>query len=398
MKKTVDLIASAERPVLLAGGGAAHSTGAAASFRALAERLQVPIATTLTAKGLLDETHPLSLGVVGRSGTPPAAEATRAADLVVAVGARFSDNHTSNWRAGKVYDVAHTKIVQVDLDISEVGRNYPVEVGIAGDAGAFLEELLLELEAAGIGPQWDAWTSGLQASWQAWRQEIQPLLTAETSPVHPARLCHEIGEAIAKVNGRVFVDIGDVVQYAEPYMTIRGPGVIHFNPGMAEMGWASSGVLGASAADLSRPALALVGDGAFNMTSQVLATAVEYALPAVWVILDNNELGIERKGAQRAFDRIHPWSHFIRKDTGEPYNPDYTMLARANGADGARVEDPTELAGVLEHALTCGRPFVVDVVQDTDVPTYFTPGIDRAYPDTWGASYPHHGSMTLASK
>jgi acetolactate synthase-1/2/3 large subunit len=398
MKKTVDLIASAERPVLLAGGGAAHSTGAAASFRALAEQLQVPIATTLTAKGLLDETHPLSLGVVGRSGTPPAAEATRAADLVVAVGARFSDNHTSNWRAGKVYDVAHTKIVQVDLDISEVGRNYPVEVGIAGDAGAFLEELLLELEAAGIGPQWDAWTSGLQASWQAWRQEIQPLLTAETSPVHPARLCHEIGEAIAKVNGRVFVDIGDVVQYAEPYMTIRGPGVIHFNPGMAEMGWASSGVLGASAADLSRPALALVGDGAFNMTSQVLATAVEYALPAVWVILDNNELGIERKGAQRAFDRIHPWSHFIRKDTGEPYNPDYTMLARANGADGARVEDPTELAGVLEHALTCGRPFVVDVVQDTDVPTYFTPGIDRAYPDTWGASYPHHGSMTLASK
>ncbi len=398
MKRTVELIASAERPVLLAGGGAAHSTGAATSVRELAERLQVPVATTLTAKGLLDETHPLSLGVVGRSGTPPAAEATRAADLVVAIGARFSDNHTSNWRAGKVYDVAHTKIVQVDLDIAEVGRNYPVEVGIAGDAGAFLEDLLIELEAAGIGPQWDEWTSGLQESWQAWRREIEPLLTSDTAPVHPARLCHELGEAIAKVNGRVFVDIGDVVQYAEPYMTVRGPGIIHFNPGMAEMGWASSGVLGASAADLARPAVALVGDGAFNMTSQVLATAVEYQLPAVWVILDNNELGIERKGAQRAFDRIHPWSRFVRKDSGEPYNPDYTMLARANGADGARVEDSADLAGVLEQALTGGKPFVIDVVQDLDVPTYFTPGIDRAYPDTWGASYPHFGSMKITSK
>ncbi len=116
--------------------------GAADAFRAVAERLQIPVATTLTAKGLLDETHPLSLGVVGRSGTPPAAEASRAADLVIAVGARFSDNHTSNWRAGKIYDPDRTKIVQVDLDIAEVARNYPVEAGIAADACVFLEELL----------------------------------------------------------------------------------------------------------------------------------------------------------------------------------------------------------------------------------------------------------------
>lgn len=392
MEKAVALLAAAERPVLLAGGGAAHSTGGAEAVLAVAEWFGLPVATTLTAKGIVDETHPLSLGVVGRSGTPPAAEATRNADLVLAVGARFSDNHTSNWRAGKVYDVAHTKIVQVDLDLAEVGRNYPVDVGIAGDAAVFLQELL----ASGLTQRWDAWSDGLTATWEEWRREIEPLLTAATSPVHPARLCHEVGEALAAVNGRVFIDIGDVVQYAEPYMTVRGPGIWHINPGMAEMGWASSGVLGAAAAEPDRPALALVGDGAFNMTSQVLATAVEYQLPAVWVILNNNELGIERKGAQRAFSRIHPWSHFVRKDTGEPYNPDYTLLAQANGAQGARVEDPADLRGVLEQALSSGQPFVVDVVQDTSVPTYFTPGIDRAYPDTWGASYPHFGSLTIA--
>ncbi len=392
MTKVVELLANAERPVLLGGGGAAHA-GAADAFRAVAERFQIPVATTLTAKGLLDEEHPLSLGVVGRSGTPPAAEATRNADLVLAVGARFSDNHTSNWRKGKVYDVDRTKIVQVDLDISEVGRNYPVEVGIAGDADVFLRELLVQ--ADGIDTRWNGWTAKQTEAWQEWRAEIQPLLTAPTSPVHPARLCHEVGEAVAAVNGRVFIDIGDVVQYAEPYMTIRGPGIWHINPGMAEMGWASSGVLGAVAADPKRPAVALVGDGAFNMTSGILATAVEYQLPAVWVILNNSELGIERKGAEKVFDRVHPWSRFVRKDTGEPYNPNYTLLAQANGADGVRVEDPADLRGALERALQGGQPFVIDVVQDTSVPTYFTPGIDRAYPAVWGASYPHHGSMTI---
>ena len=199
------------------------------------------------------------------------------------------------------------------------------------------------------------------------------------------------------MNGRVFIDIGDVVQYAEPYMTIRGPGRWHINPGMAEMGWASSGVVGAVASDPGRPALALVGDGAFNMTSNVLATAVEYQLPAVWVILNNAEFGIERKGSERVFDRIHPWSTFTRKDTGEPYNPNYKLLAEANGCEGIRIEDPADLRPALDHALASGVPHVIDVVVDRSVPTYFTPGIDRAYPDTWGASYPHYGSLRIAT-
>jgi acetolactate synthase I/II/III large subunit len=392
MEETVRLLERAERPVLLAGGGAA-AAGAAETLERLAVRLDIPVATTLTAKGMLDETHRLSLGPVGRSGTPPAAEATRNADLVIAVGARFSDNHTSNWRKGKVYDLERTRIVQVDLDVAEVGRNYPVDVGIAADAGLFLEEL--DVATSALAPAWGEWTEERVAEWEHWRAELAELFSADSSPVHPARLCHELGEAIAATDGRVYVDIGDVVQYAEPYMTIRGPGVWFIAPGMAEMGWSSSGVLGAVVADPSRPAVSLVGDGAFNMTSQVLATAVEYAQPAVWVILNNGELGIERKGATKAFSRAHPWYSFVRKDTGEPYNPDYVKLAEANGALGARVEDAAELRSVLDRALGSGRPFVVDVVQDTTVPTYFTPGIDRAYPDTWGASYPHHGSLQI---
>jgi acetolactate synthase-1/2/3 large subunit len=394
MKRVVDLVANAERPVLLPGGGAVHSEGGADMVERIANELNMPVATTLVAKGLLDELHPRSLGPVGRSGTPPAAEATRNADVVIAVGARFSDNHTSNWRSGKIYNLDRTKIVHVDVEHNEIGRNMPVEIGIAGDAAVFLEELL----DSGITPGWQSWAEENEAAMREWRESIRPLLEADTQPVHPARICDEVGEAIARHDGWIWVDIGDVVQYAEPYMTIRGPGRWHIAPGMAEMGWAASGVLGAVVASPERPAIALTGDGAFNMSSQVLATAFEYGLPAVWVILDNCEFGIERKGANKNFGRTHPWYSFTRHDTGEPWNPDYTLLARANGAEGVRIENPSELAPALEEAIRSKKPWVIDVVQDTSVETYFTPNIDRAYPNEWGASYTHHGSLSIPKK
>jgi acetolactate synthase-1/2/3 large subunit len=186
-----------------------------------------------------------------------------------------------------------------------------------------------------------------------------------------------------------------VVQYAEPYMEVDGPDVWHISPGMAEMGWASSGVLGAVVADPSRPAVALTGDGAFNMTSQVLASAVEYQLPAVWVILNNHEFGIERKGSITAYGRQHPWTRFVRKDTGQPYNPDYPKLAEANGARGVSVSSPTALIAALDEALSSTEPWVIDVTIDLSIPTYFTAGIDRAYPNKWSESYPLYSTFTL---
>jgi acetolactate synthase-1/2/3 large subunit len=392
--RAAELLRESTRPVVLAGGGVKHSPGADAAVRTFIERFNVPLVTTLTAKGVVPEDHPLSLGVVGRSGTLAAAETTREADLVIAIGARFSDNHTSNWRAGKIYDVPRTKIVQADLDVGEISRNYPVAVGVQADACSFLQDLTEAADADGS-PDRSAWVAKVQGFKAAWIEEIQPLLAAGGDAVHPARLVHELGQAMGDT-GRVFIDVGDVIQYAEAYMTIRRGDQWHINPGMAEMGWASSGVIGAVVADRSRPAIALTGDGAFNMVSNVLATAVEYDLPAIWVILNNHELGIERKGATGAFKRVHPWYEFRRRDTGEPYNPDYVKLAEANGALGERVERPDDLRGALERAIASGRPYVVDVKVDTSVPTYFTKGLDRAYPDKWAESYPGYGLLRVA--
>jgi len=394
VSRTVELLTEAKHPVVLAGGGTLRSPGAPEAVKTFIEQYRVPLVTTLPAKGIVSEDHPLSAGVVGRSGTFAAAQTTRDADLVIAVGARFSDNHTSNWRAGKIYDVPRTKIVQADLDVGEISRNYPVEVGVQADAASFLDDLI-EATAGSTQPDREPWISQIQA-WKAeWREEIKPLITAGGDAVHPARLVYELGEVMGTA-GRVFIDVGDVIQYAEAYMTIRGAGQWHINPGMAEMGWASSGVVGAVVADRTRPAVALTGDGAFNMVSNVLATAVEYDLPAIWVILNNHELGIERKGAMGGFKRVHPWYEFRRRDTGELYNPDYVKLAEANGAMGERVERPEDLRPVLERAFASGRPFVVDVNVDTTVPTYFTKGLDRAYPDKWAESYPGYGLLRVA--
>ena len=214
-----------------------------------------------------------------------------------------------------------TKLVQVDVDGTEIGRNFPVALGVVSDAKLFLEDLA----AAGkANPKHEAWIKKARGYRDAWLKEIEPIQKAKTAPTHPARLCYEVGEAIGD-KGIAYIDIGDCTQYAEAYMFVRRPGAWQISPGMAEMGWAASGVVGGVAADPTRPAVCITGDGAFNLVNQAVCTAVEYNLPAVWVILNNYEFGIERKGMERSYQRSHPWCTFTRRDTGERYNPDYVQ-------------------------------------------------------------------------
>ena len=304
------------------------------------------MATTLTAAGVFPAEPSTSRSAApGPAGPGPnsAASATRNADVIVAVGARFSDNHTAMWRSKLVYDIPGTKIIHVNVDASEIGRNFPAQVGAVADAGSFLEDLTAALGPAGVGDH-DAWLARVAAWKRTWTCKIHDVITAQSSPIHPARLVDEAGEAVAEVNGRVLVDVGDTIQYAEPYLRVDSP-----TPGTSTRAWPRwAGRRRACSARWwpTRPGrpLVLTGDGAFNMVSGVLATAVEYQLPAVWVVLNNDELGIERKGSAKAFERVHPWARLFRKDTGEPYNPDYTLLAEANGARGVRIEKADEFA------------------------------------------------------
>ncbi len=291
--------------------------------------------------------------------------------------------------------MSKTKIVQVDVDGSEIGRNFPVELGVVSDARLFLRDLAAATRSAN--PKHQDWIKRARGYRSAWLKEIEPLQKAKTAPVHPARLVYEVGEALGE-NGVAYIDIGDVTQYAEAYMFVRWPGAWQVSPGMAEMGWAASGVVGGVAADPSRPSVVLTGDGAFNLVNQAVATAVEYNLPAVWVILNNYEFGIERKGMERSYQRSHPWCTFTRKDTGERYNPDYVKLAHAYGAEGVRIEDPEALGPALRKAIASRRPWIIDVPIDLSVGSYFTKGIDRAYPSEWAKTYPSYGGLHHAEK
>jgi acetolactate synthase-1/2/3 large subunit len=315
---------------------------------------------------------------------------------VVALGARFSDQHTSNWREGKIYDVSRTKIVQIDLDVDEVGRTYPVDVGILADAQTVIADLSEATRPVDLAARWPSWVEEVSRLRRAWQNELAPLLSSDAVPIHPARLMYEVGEAIA-YSGRVLIDIGDSISYAEAYMTIRRPGAWYIMPAFAEMGSASTGVLGAAVGDPTQPAIAVTGDGAFNMTSHIVAAAVEYNLPAVWVISNNGELGIERKASEGLFDRTHPWMRFTRKDTGDPYNPDYVKLAEAYGAEAERVEEPGALSAALRRAIDSRRPYVLDVPTDTRAASYFTPGLGRSYPNSWAETYPQYIDLTIGA-
>jgi acetolactate synthase I/II/III large subunit len=392
LRRAAELIRDAERPLLVAGGGVKLARGAEALNR-FVDTLRIPTATTLVAKGALSEDHELSVGALGRSGTNSAVDAAREADLIVAVGARFSDNHTSNWRDGKVYDTRTARIVQVDVDPAEVGRNVPVELGVVSDAVAFFDGVLEHGLVAP--PDRSPWLERIAELRRDWQDEIRPAITSNDAPMHPARVVHDVGEAIAS-RGRVYIEMGDVTQYAEVYLTARSVDAWQANPGMAAMGWSCCAVLGSLALDRDTPAIAIAGDGAFNMVANILGTAVESDLPGIWVVLNNWGFSIERKGSVAAFGRAHPWIDFRRADTGEDYNPDFVALARAYGAEGVRIDTADDFRPALEVAIAARRPTVIEVPVDRTVPSFFTKGIDRDYPSRWAESYPAVGHMRLA--
>lgn len=387
VKKAVELLKSAKQPMIVAGGGVTLSR-ASEELATLVDTFSLPVVTTLTAKGAYPEDNPLSLGPVGRSGWDCAAQATREADVILAVGARFADNHSGNWREGVIYNSLKTKFIHANIDASEIGRNYPAEVGMVCDAKTLFQDLAAELKAQGAkslgSREWLAKCAGFKAQWE---ERVKQELPAGGSPVHPGRIVQEVMSVLPK-GGMLFVDVSDVMQYAEAYAHINVPGTWFINSGMATMGWASCGVLGAKVALPDRPCVVLVGDGGFNMVPYTLATAVMYDLPAVWVILNNFEFNIERKASQGMFGRTHDWVKFRKAATGEPYNPDFVALARAYGAQAERVTDTSEVAAAVQRGLACNQPYVVEVLADPNAKSFFTKGVDRAYPSSWREPYP----------
>ncbi|MGH9211692.1 MAG: thiamine pyrophosphate-binding protein [Acidimicrobiales bacterium] len=361
-----ELLGSCARPVMVVGGGAV-AAGAGGAIEGLAGRLGAPVVTTPLAKGLLDETNPMVLGITGRNGTHPANSATRKADVVVAFGTRFDDRTTSGWIDGATYAIPPTALVHIDIDPGELSRNYPATVGIVGDARLVAEQLLAELPA---GPHArDRWADEI-ALWSAeWDAHVAGLRTTHGAPMHPSRVVAEI-EAGLPPDAVVLADVGIHHNWLVQQLRLPPRAVLLQSWGFAAMGFGIAGALGAALASPGRPVVAVCGDGGLLMTASALATGAQLDAPVCWVVWNNG--GYESiRAQQEAFfgpDR-EVATRFRHAATGELQSADFVALARSMHVPGTRVDGPGELADAVKAATASGRPHLVEVKVDVEHPS-----------------------------
>ncbi|HEX4995488.1 MAG TPA: thiamine pyrophosphate-binding protein [Methylomirabilota bacterium] len=366
IQRVVELLRQARRPLIYVGHGVTLSE-AGDELTAFARRLRIPVIFSPNGFGALDMADPLAVGFVGRNGVYQANEAARTCDVLLALGVRFDDRSSSSWIPGYSFNIPPTRLIHVDIDGEEIGRNYPVHLGIVGDARTVLRQLLAATEGSGAeAPAHDAWRADI-ATWRAqWEEFVRPHETSEAEPIHPQRVVQAL-RAVMPDDGIVLPDVGVHHNWMVQFWRARRPQTLLNTWGFGAMGFGVCGVLGAKLAAPDRPCVTVCGDGGFMMRPDVLCTAVEYDIPAVWVVWNNFAYGGIRDLQLGMFAKREIATSFVREKDGRLVNPDFVALARACGADGIRVERPADLAGALEHAIKADAPFVLDVHVDRDI-------------------------------
>lgn len=363
--RAAELLAEAERPLILAGNGV-HLAEAGATLRRLADDHGIPVITSPLGKGALDEASPLSLGATGRNGPHAANEAARSCDVLLALGTRFDDRPTSSWIPGMTYSIPPTRLIHVDVDVAEIGRNYPAEVGIVGDIELVLRQLLAALDgrAAESRERHAAWTNrlaGLKTDWGAFLAEQQ---ASDAVPIRPERLVSDLTRTLPK-DAIVLADVGVHHNWLVQQLEVGRDQQFLQAWGYAAMGFGIAGALGAQFAAPERPVVAVCGDGGMVMTANAIATAAEYELPVTWVVWNNSGYG-SIHGQQAGF--FGPGreiaTRFRRRGDGELMSTDFAALAQSMGADGVTVERPGDLRDHLADAVASGRPTLLDVRVD----------------------------------
>jgi acetolactate synthase-1/2/3 large subunit len=358
-----ELLATASAPVIFAGNGATLSE-ASPELLKIAELLSIPVATTLMAKGIFPEDHPLSLGMTGIWGTRVANETTRNADVILAVGTGFGEADCSSWNPNYTFAIPPSKVIQVDIDPQEIGKIYPVAVGIVGDAKGTLGELHEALRECGAKPAAGR-SAAIAGGKAAWQQELATEQRNPGKPIHPARLLHEISK-VAPADTIFVTDVGWNKNGAGQQLVARQPRTFITSGGMATMGFAPGAAIGAKIAAPDTPVLCLVGDGGFLSVVGALTTAVELGIPVVWIVFNNFCFSTIRTVGTTYFNNAYG-TEFTTPD-GAPYNPDFVLLARAFGIEAAQVQEPDDLPAALTRALASGVPYVLDVWTRADVP------------------------------
>jgi acetolactate synthase-1/2/3 large subunit len=362
------LLTTADRPVIVAGGGVIQSEGSDALI-AVAEHLGAPVVHTFNGKGAIPEDHDLSAGACGDVGTIAGNTMTREADVILAIACRFSDRITSSYRPGVTFNIPDTKLVQVDIDGFEIGKNYPVEVGVVGDAKAVLEGLLAQLEATGAARDYAStpYFEELQRLRREWADTLRPMQTTDHRPMTLSRALAELRRVLPR-DGIVVTDSSSPLSHTYSEFPVYGPRT-HITDGcMQGIGFGIPAALGAQLGAPLAQVVAIVGDGSFLMTGTELASAAMVGLPTVVLVFNNGGWGAIANLQENLFGEGRELNTHFRKRGGERYYANITEVARGLGCHAERVEDPAELGGALERAFAAGGPAVVEAMTVSDLP------------------------------
>ena len=357
VKQAAELIEKAERPLLYAGGGIVTSH-ACAELTELAERMQIPVVTTLMGKGAMRCSNPLNLGPVGMHGSKYANMAVTECDLLIAVGARFSDRVT-----GKVSEFApHAKVIHIDIDPAEIGKIINPVVPIVGDAKGVLAAINERLAKADAQPIDRTWVDDVFR----WR-ERWPFYTSDFSDypnaIAPEVVLHKLSQKLDPEASIVTTEVGQHQMWAHQNIHREHARTFISSGGLGTMGFGFPAAIGAKIGCPESEVVCVAGDGSFQMNSQEMATAKINDVPVKVLIIDNRALGM-----------VHQWqSLFYNKRysfTELADNPDFVKLADAYGWRARRVEKPEDVDDALDEMLTSKEPFLLDVMIPRDQTVY----------------------------
>jgi len=375
IEAAVNLLKSAERPVIVAGGGAI-TANASKELVQLAEKLSAAVSITWNGKGVIPEDHEAFIGAVGQTGTTCGNSITASADVVVSVGCRFTDWSASSYAKGVSFSFPPGKLIHIDLDPREIGKTYPTEVGIVSDAKVALRAMLEAISdeaSQDMRAKREGFRTDVQKAKDAWRAQVEPRETSRETPFTSQRPLAALRKVLPR-DGIVVVGSGNTQGSVKQSFPVYEPRTHLTSGSYSPMGWAVPAAMGAKLAKPEKPVVAIVGDGDFMMSLPELGTAVMNGINVVFLVL-NNQGYMSIRGGQRKFmgrDVASEFNHHA--GNGEPYSADIAASARAFGLEAWKVEKDEDLESSLQAALNCGGPALVEVIVSRDAAGPFATG------------------------
>lgn len=357
IEKAAKMLLNAERPIILAGGGTILS-GASAELKELADLINAPVATTLMAKGVIDESDDIAMGMLGMHGRQVANQSINKTDCLLAIGCRFSDRTT-----GQIEKfVPEAKVIHIDIDPAEIGKNVEVDLPIVGDAKIVIAKLIKCLKGSKLSPS-SPWIESIRE----FKKSAIPRVSYSDIPLKPQQVIKEIANSIDEET-IVTTDVGLHQMWAAHFLDIGKPRKFISSGGLGTMGFGFPAAIGAKVACPDDAVLAIVGDGGFLMVSQELATIKEYDIPVVIAILNNRKLGMVYQWQNHMYDK-----RFSQTDLGN--TPDFVKLAESYGINAERVTELNDTQEILSKALKDNESILLDIeVEKNEFIPMFPPG------------------------